>query len=254
MQQLPLTLADIQSLLARARAEFRSADVLQRLEWIIAFVEHGQSLEDTANLVGISPATLRRWIKRFDPADLSSLEERSHMPQRLRTSTVPAEVVSFIREYREREPLLGKERIAQLLQIERAVTISPSTVGRVIEREKLYFADTPLHLRKRMVRGATPVAPVATPIAPIATFAPVASAACTCVVCKVWNRDWSRVKRSVVMGSVLANVAVVALIAATAFFESKRALPESAEASLLHTSAAVIEETHMPMIDSASHQ
>lgn len=254
MQHLPLTLADLQTLLARAREEMRGEDVLQRLEWIIAFVEHGQSLEDTANLVGISPATLRRWIKRFNPSDLSSLEERSHMPQRFRTSTVPAEVVGFIREYREREPLLGKERISDLLLSEHQVTLSASTVGRVIEREKLYFADTPLHLRKRITSPAAPqpILAAALPAVPVAV-SPAEPQRCACLLCKIYNKDWKYFKRSIVLGSVLANIAIVALVAATMLLEREGARPEPAKASLLHTSAP-IEQTDMPAIDSDSRQ
>lgn len=258
MQHLTLRLADLQTLLARARMEARTPEVIRRLEWIVQFVEQGQSLENTARLVGVSPATLRRWIKRFDPSDLSSLEERSHMPQKFRTSTVPADVIGFIRAYREREPLMGKERIADLLLSEHNVTLSASTIGRVIEREKLYFADTPLHLRKRV--APNPVSEVA-PVMPqvsVPTTQPYALEhrrnECMCLPCRLWNRDWRLVRKSFLLGSILANVAIVGLIVATMFLESEgAALPERGTASVLHTSAP-IEQTTLPTIDSSSYR
>ncbi len=258
MQHLTLRLADLQTLLARARMEARAPEVIRRLEWIVQFVEQGQSLENTARFVGVSPATLRRWIKRFDPTDLSSLEERSHMPQKFRTSTVPADVVGFIRVYREREPLMGKERIADLLLAEHNVTLSASTIGRVIEREKLYFADTPLHLRKRVTPNpVSEVAPIMSqvtmPMQP-AYHTEHNKAECTCLPCRLWNRDWRMVRKSFLLGSILANVAIVGLIVATMFLESEgAALPATDTASVLHTSAPV-EQTTLPTIDSSSRQ
>ncbi len=250
-------------LLARARVEARAPDVIRRLEWIVQFVEHGQSLENTAKHVGVSTATLRRWIKRFNPSDLSSLEERSHMPQKFRTSNVPAETVAFIREYRERQPLLGKERIAELLLAEHNVTLSASTVGRVIDRENLYFAHTPLHLRKRIAPGTSSFAPTAFVSEPTPLFLPKAPVAqpelhepqaCRCLPCRFWNFHWNPLRRGLLMGSVLANIAVIALLAATMLLESESVLPTEDTASVLHTSAPVIEQTNMPFIDSSSRQ
>lgn len=133
-----------------AREAGLSDEAMERLSWIAYFVEHHGSIGDTCARFGISRSTLHRWLERFDAANLQTLEEGSHVPHGVRQPTVPAHVIALIRTYREQWPLIGKEKVSKLLQNEHGIAISASSVGRVIERECLYFGNTPLHWRKRM--------------------------------------------------------------------------------------------------------
>jgi transposase len=102
---------------------------------------------------GISRSTFHRWVERFNPADPLSLLDKSHDGRTGHPPKLSPEAIELIRHYRLEAPLLGKERIATLLREEHGITVSPSTVARMIERECLYFGETPLHWKKRVENG-----------------------------------------------------------------------------------------------------
>lgn len=81
---------------------------------------------------GISRATLYRWIKRFDPRDLTSLKERSRRPRRLRRPTWSHELIMEVRALRRQYPRWGKEKLSALL-VPLGRDVSISTVGRILK-------------------------------------------------------------------------------------------------------------------------
>ena len=225
------------ALRAQAAVNGMSTAARQRLDWVLHYLEHGRSLTETARHFGIARNTLQRWIERFDAHDLQSLEERSHEPHSVRQPTVPSPVVELIRNYRIASPLMGKERIAELLESEHGVQLSASSVGRVIERECFYFAPTPLHWKKRLhLRGDAVTSSLETVPLPEARQASAArpataAAADCCVFCKIRGFDWAYIRRSLLLASILTNLAFVALLLGSAFSESRG---ERGTASLLH--------------------
>lgn len=126
-----------------------SEKAMMRLQTIMHYLEHDGSMAETAALFNTTPNALHRWINQFNPEDPSSLEDKSHRPRTLRTSQVSKDVVQLIRDYRIAEPKIGKEEIALRLQ-QKGTLVSASAIGRIIERECLYFSDSPLHLHKRL--------------------------------------------------------------------------------------------------------
>ena len=126
-----------------------SATVSKKLNAILRYYESDASLENVAKDVGVTGGALRRWLDQFDPADAQSLEEKSRKPKTFRSSQVDPRIVTLIREYRTTSPRMGKEEISAKLLTEHSVETSASAIGRIIERECLYFADCPLHRRKR---------------------------------------------------------------------------------------------------------
>ena len=69
----------------RARYPARGAKELsraagQRLRWMNHYESHGRNAALTCRYFGISRQTFCRWRRRYDPQDLSRLEERSHRP------------------------------------------------------------------------------------------------------------------------------------------------------------------------------
>jgi putative transposase len=80
---------------------------------------------------GISRATLYRWLKRFDPKDLSSLREDSRRPRRVRKPLWPRELVRAVKELREQYPRWGKDKLGVLVRGE-GQEASTSTVGRIL--------------------------------------------------------------------------------------------------------------------------
>lgn len=231
-------------LAARAVELGLSEKARERLTWIMHFLMHDKSITDTCAEFGISRSTFCRWLDRFNPDDLGALEEKSHEPIVPRQSALPAEIVEKIRAYRTASPLLGKEKISELLLAECGADVSPSTVGRIIERECLYFADTPLHWKKRMRMHGDEwltISDLETPRnekqqTDATSHHQCADAGCT--FCRLARVDWRPIKRGVLVASLITNVAVIAMVVFSAVWESKVAT-DKFDATLLQSQEPV---------------
>jgi putative transposase len=84
---------------------------------------------------GISRATLYRWLRRFDPKDLSSLRELSRRPRRVRKPLWSRELVAAVKALRGEYSRWGKDKLVVLLR-ERGHESSTSTVGRILRHLK----------------------------------------------------------------------------------------------------------------------
>ena len=111
-----------------------SREAKKRLKWMDHYHRH-ENARLTCRYFGISPQTFYRWKNRFDPYDLTTLEEMSRRPQKVRTPQTPPEVVERIQRLREQYPRWGKDKLVVLLKRE-GIEVSVSTVGRVINRLK----------------------------------------------------------------------------------------------------------------------
>ncbi len=89
----------------------------------------------TCRYFGISAQTFYRWKRRFDPYDLTTLEEESRRPHHVRQPKAPVAVVERILQLRQQYPRWGKDKLVVLLKRE-GVQISTSTVGRTLSRLK----------------------------------------------------------------------------------------------------------------------
>lgn len=208
-------------LLARAQHDGLDPSVIERLSVILHFAEHPASISETCRHFGISRSTFHRWIDRFDPEDVSSLADKSHEPLTLRQPAIDTKTIELIRMYRMRYTQMGKERIAELLQLDHDITVSPSSVGRIIERECLYFADTPFHWKKRLdheqciektsdaivtdyqrATSDTPVVHIAVRSGPRMTM------------------NWNALRRLFIVSSVIANISLISLLLGSALLQS----------------------------------
>jgi len=107
-----------------------------RLQWMDFYARHGRNARLVCRHFGISPDTFYRWRRRYNPRRLQSLEDdRTRRPQRVRQPETPLAVVERIRALRAEYPRWGKEKLAVLLRRE-GVRISPSTIGRILQRLK----------------------------------------------------------------------------------------------------------------------
>lgn len=111
-----------------------SADAAKRLRWFDYYERYGNARK-TCRYFGISPKTFYRWKNRFDHYDLTTLEQESRRPVRVRQPQTPAAVVERILELRLRYPRWGKDKLVVLLRRE-GIKASASTVGRVMNRLK----------------------------------------------------------------------------------------------------------------------
>jgi transposase-like protein len=116
-----------------------SKEAKRRYKILQFWQKHG--LEATIDAFGVSRRTLFRWKSALKKAkgDIGALNPKSTRPKRVRTSSVPLEVVKEIRRLREVYPNIGKAKLYHLLQPfceERGFkTPSESTIGRIIAKD-----------------------------------------------------------------------------------------------------------------------
>ena len=89
----------------------------------------------TCRHFGISRQTFYRWLKRYEPLDLTSLEERSHCPHHRRQPTWSFPFERKVLTLRWQFPRWGKDKLAVLLR-QQGGQVSTSMVGRILTRRK----------------------------------------------------------------------------------------------------------------------
>src|SRR4030043_1004195 len=83
-----------------------SKEAARRLRWMDHYAEHGNA-RLTCRYFGISAPTFYRWKNRYDPYDLTTLEEVCRRPHRVRQSRTPGAIESRVLQLRERYPRWG---------------------------------------------------------------------------------------------------------------------------------------------------
>jgi putative transposase len=114
------------------RSNTISSAAAARLRWMDHYSVHGNA-RLTCRHFDISAQTFYRWKRRFDPSDLTTLEDGSRRPLKVRASQTPSAVVERILALRQKYPRWGKMKLAVLLKRE-GLRVSPSSVGRVMNR------------------------------------------------------------------------------------------------------------------------
>ena len=105
-----------------------------RLAWM-DFYRQSKNVALTCRRFGISRQTFYRWHGRYDPLDLTSLEERSHCPHHRRQPTWSFPFERKVLTLRWQFPRWGKDKLAVLLR-EQKMTVSTSMVGRILTHLK----------------------------------------------------------------------------------------------------------------------
>jgi putative transposase len=103
-----------------------------RLAWM-DFYRRCRNVARTCRHFGISRQTFYRWQRRYDPYDLTSLEERSHCPRRRRQPTWAFPLEEKVLGLRLQFPRWGKDKLAVLLRRQK-LAVSTSMVGRILTR------------------------------------------------------------------------------------------------------------------------
>ena len=104
----------------------------------------GQNAALTARHFARPRSWVNKWLKRYNPKDLGSLESRSRRPHNVRQVTYDRKLVSLIKEYRENEQscYYSEKKLASIFQTEFNEDwchISPATIGRIIKRYNFFF-------------------------------------------------------------------------------------------------------------------
>ncbi len=123
---------------------FSQSELAQRHLEILQFYEQwGEAA--TKQAYGADRKVISRWRQRLKKGGghLQALIPRSTRPHRVRRSTIPTEVVEFIRQLREKYPRLGKDKIKLFLdkycRQHGFKSLSVSTIGNVIKKHRLFF-------------------------------------------------------------------------------------------------------------------
>lgn len=118
-----------------ARISKLSKEAKKRLRWLDWHKAHGKNARLTCRHFGLSPDVFYRWKKRFNPYDLSSLEDDkiTRTPHKVRRPKTDPAIIKRIKEIREEYPRWGKKKIWKILGREEFKT-TISTVGRTLTR------------------------------------------------------------------------------------------------------------------------
>src|SRR5260221_12681003 len=102
-----------------------------RLPWMLFYFFNGRNVRGTCRQFGISRQTFYRWKRRFSRHDLTTLEERSYRPPKVRKPTWAAELAERVLSLRKQYPRWGKDKLVVLLRRERR-SVSTSMAGRIL--------------------------------------------------------------------------------------------------------------------------
>lgn len=124
-------------------------------------VEHARatSVTEAARIFQRSRATVYRWLRRYDPHNLLTLEPRSRRPRHTRRRQWTAAQEAAVREARTCSPRCGKAKLHVLLT-RQGIVLSESSIGRILAslRRRGLLVET----RAVRVRHPKPARPHAT--------------------------------------------------------------------------------------------
>lgn len=139
--------------LSRIRNVQLSRAATFRLRVIEHYLYVTQNVSLTCRHFAIARSYFYKWFKRFNPKFLGSLEDQSRRPRRVRPATYNTDFVTLVRKLRTDYPSYSAKKLAVVLQRDFGIGFSAATIGRVIQRFKLYFSQVSrlrrLHKRAR---------------------------------------------------------------------------------------------------------
>lgn len=134
--------------LARKPIADLSREAKMRLGWLDWHRANGQNISLTCRHFAVPRATFYRWLKRYDPNNLATLEDRSSRPRRCRQRTWTTDQIEAVRKLREIFPW-GKMKLVRLLKAQ-GHSLSPSRIGRILAYlKRLRRLKEPLRLASR---------------------------------------------------------------------------------------------------------
>lgn len=123
----------------------------QRIKWFDYYRKCG-NISQTCRYYGISRKTFYKWKRRYLKYHLPSLENNSRRPKHLRQSKTPWEQVLLVKKLRTQYPYYSKYKLSVILRRDYGITVSASTVGRIIKKYNLFFKP-PYRKKKERYAG-----------------------------------------------------------------------------------------------------
>jgi len=108
-----------------------SPEAVRRLRIIDWHLANGKNVSKTCRHFTIGRQTFYRWLRRYNPKDLRSLEDRSSRPKHCKQATWTKEEILAVRVLREHYPAWGKLKLVVLLA-RQGLQVSASRVGRIL--------------------------------------------------------------------------------------------------------------------------
>ena len=137
--------------LERMFSSVLSPDAKKRLRWIDHYIKH-KNARLTCRYFGISPTTFYKWLNRFKKNGLQGLESLSSAPKRKRTSQIPWQVVNLVVSLRKEYPAWSKYKLEVILKRDYGITLSASSISRILKRKGLYDARVSQRRRRAAKR------------------------------------------------------------------------------------------------------
>jgi len=111
--------------------------------------------KEIASITGISRSTYYRLKKSLDKYGIRGLESKSKRPKRFRQSKIPKETIKKVLEIRRQNPTYGKEKIAVILKRDFSISLSVSSVGRLLKGfvQKGLVIPSRARIKRRRKRG-----------------------------------------------------------------------------------------------------
>jgi len=111
-----------------------SPEAKRRLKWLDWYQAHGSNARLTCRHFGLSPDTFYRWKRRFKPGCLRTLESQSRRPKKFRRSLIPQSTIDLIVALRKEAMGMSKYKLNEILKRDRQVSLSPSSINRILKR------------------------------------------------------------------------------------------------------------------------
>ena len=130
---------------------------LKAIDWLRA---HKGNVSLTARHFGLTRKTVKKWRNDFNKSGIQGLNEKSHRPKKLRTMVTSWLIISEIVKLRKKYPAWSKYKIRKILERDKGIVTSASTVGRVLKKKGLIDkkkskkrSKAAKHPRKRFPKG-----------------------------------------------------------------------------------------------------
>lgn len=117
-----------------------STEAIYRLSVIQWYLTEGEKdTSATARHFHLHRNTVAKWLKRFNPRNLHTLEPKPRVPIHTYRITHPLSFVSATVTLKKKFPYYGKEKITKILRRDHGILVSASWVGKVIKTHKLQY-------------------------------------------------------------------------------------------------------------------
>lgn len=138
---------------ARIHSVNLSKAAKHRLQIIEHYLHKTRNVSLTCRHYAISRSYFYKWLKRYNPKNLASLENQSRRPRHVRAPCYTTDQVNLIRRLRKQRPTYSAKKLHHVLKRDEGLAISAATIGRIIKRFKLYFRAVVAATKQRSARA-----------------------------------------------------------------------------------------------------